>query len=161
MWRSSSAARGGDLRAMMAARIGPSVEEELDGMDSMKLLETAMETAAQLPAVTHEHPFGPEWEVFKVVGKVFLLATEMPGEPVVTLKCEPEHSKALQQQYEELVPGYHMNKRHWLTIRVGDAVTRELVDELVRNSYELVVEGLPRTKRPTDARQSHGEPSGD
>ena len=54
-----------------------------------------------------------------------------------------------------------MNKRHWLTIRVGDSVTRELVDELVRNSYELVVEGLPRTKRPTDARQSHGEPSGD
>jgi predicted DNA-binding protein (MmcQ/YjbR family) len=53
-----------------------------------------------------------------------------------------------------------MNKRHWLTIRVGDAVTRELVDELVRNSYELVVEGLPRTKRPTGARQSHGEPSG-
>src|SRR4051812_37427539 len=99
-------------------------------------------------------------EVFKVVGKVFLLATEMPGEPVVTLKCEPEHSKALQQQYEELVPGYHMNKRHWLTIRVGDAVTRELVDGLVRNSYELVVEGLPRTKRPTGARQSHGEPSG-
>jgi predicted DNA-binding protein (MmcQ/YjbR family) len=129
-------------------------------MDGVRLLETAMETAAQLPAVTHEHPFGPEWEVFKVVGKVFLLATEMPGEPVVTLKCEPEHSKALQQQYEELVPGYHMNKRHWLTIRVGDAVTRELVDELVRNSYELVVEGLPRTKRPTGARQSRGEPSG-
>ena len=125
-------------------------------MDGVRLLETAMETAAQLPAVTHEHPFGPEWEVFKVVGKVFLLATQMPGEPVVTLKCEPEHSLALQQQYEELVPGYHMNKRHWLTIRAGDGVTLELVDELVRNSYGLVVEGLPRRKRPTAARQSHG-----
>ncbi len=87
----------------------------------------------------------------------YVLATEMPGEPVVTLKCEPEHSKALQQQYEELVPGYRMNKRHWLTIRAGDAVTRELVDELVRNSSELVVEGLPRMKRPTDDRQSHSE----
>jgi predicted DNA-binding protein (MmcQ/YjbR family) len=50
-----------------------------------------------------------------------------------------------------------MNKRHWLTIRAGAAVTRELVDELVRNSYELVVDGLPKTKRPTEARQSHGE----
>jgi predicted DNA-binding protein (MmcQ/YjbR family) len=121
-------------------------------MDGVKLLEVAMEIAAQLPAVTHGHPFGPEWEVFKVVGKVFLLATEVPGEPVVTLKCEPEHSQALQQRYEELVPGYHMNKLHWLTIRAGDAVTRELVDELVRNSYELVVEGLPKTKRPIDGR---------
>src|SRR3954467_5655942 len=127
-------------------------------MDGVRLLETAMETAAQLPAVTHEHPFGPEWEVFNAVGKVFLLATEMPGEPVVTLKCEPEAITALQPNYEELVPGYHMNKRHWLTISVGDAVTRELVDELVRNSYELVVKGLPRTQRPTDARQSHVEP---
>lgn len=126
-------------------------------MDGVKLLEIAMGIAAELPAVTHEHPFGPEWEVFKVVGKVFLLATEMPGEPVVTVKCEPEHSLALQQRYEQVVPGYHMNKRHWLTIRAGGAVTRELVDELVRNSYELVVDGLPKTKRPTDARQSHGE----
>src|SRR3954469_18137568 len=114
-------------------------------MDGVQLLETAMETAGQLPAVTHEHPFGPEWEVFKVGGKVFLLATEMPGEPVVTLKCEPEHSTALRQRSPKLVPGYHMNKRHWLTIRAGDAVTRVLVEDLVRNSYELVLEGLPRT----------------
>ena len=120
-------------------------------MDGVTLIEFAMDTAAQLPAVTQENPFGPEWEVFKVVGKVFLLATEAPGEPVVTLKCEPEHSRALQQRYEELAPGYHMNKRHWLTIRAGGAVTRELVDELVRNSYELVVDGLPRSRRPSAA----------
>lgn len=120
-------------------------------LDGQELLRTAMETAAGLPAVTHEHPFGPEWEVFKVGGKVFLLATEMPGEPVVTLKCEPEHSTALQQRYEEIVPGYHMNKRHWLTIRVGSAVLPDLVDELVCNSYELVVAGLPRAKRPPGA----------
>ena len=126
-------------------------------MDGVRLLELAMEIAAELPAATHEHPFGPEWEVFKVVGKVFLLATEMPGEPVVTVKCEPEHSQMLQQRYEEVVPGYHMNKRHWLTIRAGAGVTPELVDELVRNSYELVVDGLPKTKRPTDARRSPGE----
>jgi predicted DNA-binding protein (MmcQ/YjbR family) len=130
-------------------------------MDGMKLHEIAMETAAGLPAVTHEHPFGPEWEVFKVVGKVFLLATEVPGEPVVTLKCEPEHSKALQQRYGEIVPGYHMNKRHWLTIRAGEEVTQDLVEELVRNSYELVVEGLPRTKRPTGATPRRNGPAGD
>ncbi|TFV67894.1 UNVERIFIED_ORG: MmcQ/YjbR family DNA-binding protein [Bacillus sp. AZ43] len=127
-------------------------------MDGGRVLAIAMESASQLPAVTHEHPFGPEWEVFKVVGKMFLLATEVPGEPVVTLKCEPEHSQALQQRYAEIVPGYHMNKRHWLTIRAGEAVTRELVEELVRNSYELVVEGLPRAQRPAGARLSSREP---
>jgi predicted DNA-binding protein (MmcQ/YjbR family) len=121
-------------------------------MDGAQLHEVAMETAMGLPSATHEHPFGPEWDVFKVVGKVFLLTTEVPGEPVVTLKCEPEHSVALQQQYEDVVPGYHMNKRHWLTIRPGGAVTRDLVEELVRNSYELVVDGLPRAKRPARGR---------
>ena len=92
-----------------------------------------------------------------------MLRCELPAETALRsclLKCEPEQSKALQQQYEEIVPGYHMNKRHWLSIRAGDAVTRELVDELVRNSYELVVEGLPRMKRPTDARRSRTGPSG-
>ena len=73
-------------------------------MDGAQLLELAMRTAAGLPAVTHEHPFGPEYEVFKVAGKVFLLVTEAPGEAVVTLKCEPEHSTALQQQYEDASP---------------------------------------------------------
>jgi predicted DNA-binding protein (MmcQ/YjbR family) len=133
----------------MTPRPGP-------GLDGEALLERAMEVAAELPEATLEHPFGPEWEVFKVVGKVFLLATEMPGEPVVTIKCEPEHSRALQQRHAEIVPGYHMNKRHWLTIRAGATVTPELVDELVRNSYELVVDGLPRTKRPTVVRRSRG-----
>ncbi len=132
--------------------IGRVVEDEVDGMDGVRLLEIAMETAAELPAVTHEHPFGPEWEVFKVVGKVFLLATEVPGEPIVTLKCEPEHSQGLQQRYAEVVPGYHMNKRHWLTIRAGGAVTRRLVEELVHNSYDLVVEGLPKARRPAGGR---------
>src|SRR4051794_5573460 len=129
-------------------------------MDGGELLEFAMEAAGRLPAVTHGHPFGPDWDVFKVAGKVFLLATEVPGEAVVTLKCEPEHGRALQQRYAEIVPGYHMNKRHWSTIRAGHAVTRELVEELVHNSYELVVEGLPRAKRPMGGRPSSAQHRG-
>ena len=119
-------------------------------MDGVTLIEFAMDTAAQLPAVTQENPFGPEWEVFKVVGKVFLLATEAPGEPVVTLKCEPEHSRALQQRYAELVPGYHMNKRHWLSVWAGD-VPEDLIRDLVENSYRLVAAALPRARRPATA----------
>ena len=125
-------------------------------MDGAELVATAMAVADELPVVTHEHPFGPEWDVFKVVGKVFLLATEVPGEPVVTLKCEPEESRALRQRYAELTPGYHMNKRHWVTVRAGRAVTPDLVEELVRTSYALVVDGLPRAKRPAGAWQPSG-----
>jgi predicted DNA-binding protein (MmcQ/YjbR family) len=126
-------------------------------VDGGELHRIAMATAAGLPAVTHEHPFGPGWEVFKVVGKVFLLTTEVPGEPVVTLKCEPERSRSLQQQYGQIVPGYHMNKRHWLTVRPGADVPPDLVDDLVRGSYELVVDGLPRAKRPTGGAPPPGQ----
>ena len=129
-------------------------------MNGKKLQQTAAECAEGLPGTALEHPFGEEWDVHKVRGKVFMLTTDVTGEPLVILKSAPDEAAALREQHAEITPGYHMNKRHWLTIRVGDAVTRELVAELVRNSYELVVEGLPRTKRPTGAQQSHDEPSG-
>ncbi|MGY1654129.1 MmcQ/YjbR family DNA-binding protein [Geodermatophilus sp. SYSU D01119] len=128
-------------------------------MDAAGLLDLAMATAAALPSVTHEHPFGPEYEVFKVAGKVFLLATEAPGEAVVTVKCEPEHATALRQAYDDVVPARYLDKRHWVSVRAGGAVPPELVDELVRTSYELVVEGLPRARRP-GAGRSPGAPAG-
>jgi predicted DNA-binding protein (MmcQ/YjbR family) len=124
-------------------------------MDGTKVQEHAMEVAAGLPAVTHEHPFGPDWEVFKVVDKVFLLVTEVPGEPLTILKAEPEHSRALQEEQDAVTPGYHMNKKHWITIHGGPGVTKAFVEELVRNSYELVVETLPASKRPVDPQRRH------
>ena len=127
-------------------------------MDDEALLDLAEQTAVELASSSWEHPFGPDWDVFKVGGKVFLLTTQVPGRAVVTVKCEPERARELVSAHPDISPGYHMNKRHWLTIRAGEAVTRELVDELVRNSYELVVVGLPRTRRPTGPRQSHGGP---
>lgn len=105
-----------------------------------------MGVAEGLPGVTHEHPFGPEWEVFKVAGKVFLLVTDVPGEPVAVLKCDPEDGVALRQQHTGVTPGYHMDKRHWITLHEG--VDEDLVAELVRESYLLVRAGLPRARRP-------------
>ncbi|WP_165979601.1 MmcQ/YjbR family DNA-binding protein [Kocuria rosea] len=117
-------------------------------MDGTRLQEIAMQVAARLPAVSHTYPFGPDHDVFKVADKIFLMTTEAPGEPIVTLKCEPPHSAALRQEFPTITPGYHMNKQHWISLADGPGITPELVEELVLNAYELVVEGLPRSRRP-------------
>jgi predicted DNA-binding protein (MmcQ/YjbR family) len=110
----------------------------------------ARDAALQFPAVTVDRPFGPETEVFKVKGKVFLLMMDLDGEPVVNLKAEPEDASALRKAYPEITPGYHMNKRHWITVAGGEHITARLVGELVIDSYRLVVEKLPRHERPVD-----------
>jgi len=101
-----------------------------------------------LPATWNENPFGPETSVYKVVGKVFAI-TNLDGEPVkVTLKADPPHAEALVRDHPWIAPGYHMNKRHWVTVTVGPDADPRLVTDLIVNSYERVVEGLPRHKRP-------------
>ena len=117
-------------------------------MDGEALRTLALRIATSLPSAEHCFPFGPETEVCKVAGKVFFLVGELGGEPLVTLKCEPEYSLALQEEFSAVSGGYHMNKKHWISLRAGDEVTEELVDELVRTSYTLVVDTLPRARRP-------------
>lgn len=97
-------------------------------------------------AAVEEFPFTPETSVFKVLGKMFALSA-LDAEPLkVNLKCEPEQAVRLRAEHEAVEPGWHMNKRHWNTVTVGglpDAVVRELVED----SYDLVVAGLPRAER--------------
>ncbi|AQT72428.1 MULTISPECIES: MmcQ/YjbR family DNA-binding protein [Streptomyces] len=97
-------------------------------------------------AAVEEFPFTPETSVFKVKGKMFALSA-LDAEPLkVNLKCEPELAVRLREEHEAIAPGYHMNKRHWNTVTVGgipDAMLRELVED----SYDLVVAGLPRAER--------------
>jgi predicted DNA-binding protein (MmcQ/YjbR family) len=119
-------------------------------MNDNKLQEQARERAQELPGAGLEHPFGPEWEVFKVRDKVFMLLTEVTGEPIVIVKAAPEDGKALRGQHEDITPGYHMNKQHWITLHPGGDLRKQLVDDLITESYLLVVEGLPHAKRPVD-----------
>ncbi|WKV74007.1 MmcQ/YjbR family DNA-binding protein [Streptomyces sp. PCS3-D2] len=97
-------------------------------------------------AAVEEFPFTPETSVFKVKGKMFALS-RLDAEPLtVNLKCEPELAVRLREEHDAIAPGYHMNKRHWNTVTVGgipDAMLRELVED----SYDLVVAGLPRAER--------------
>ncbi|KTR10911.1 MmcQ/YjbR family DNA-binding protein [Curtobacterium luteum] len=119
-------------------------------MDGATLHEVATRTAMGLPAVEETQPFGEGALVYKVVGKMFVMTTELRGVPIVNLKCAPPHGAALVRDLAEVTPGWHMDKRHWITLTPGDGIDETLVEDLVANAYDLVVAGLPRAKRPID-----------
>jgi predicted DNA-binding protein (MmcQ/YjbR family) len=119
-------------------------------MNESTLQKTAADCAEELPGARLEHPFGPDWEVFKVRGKVFMLMTEVPGRPVVILKADPDEAHALREHNSHITPGYHMNKKHWITLEAGEDVDETLVEELVTDSYLLVVAHLPKAEQPVD-----------
>jgi predicted DNA-binding protein (MmcQ/YjbR family) len=101
-----------------------------------------------LPAVTEEFPFGEGVAVFKVVGKMFALVP-VDAKPVqMTLKCEPELAIWLRQTYAAVVPGYHTNKKHWNTVTVDGSIADDELAEMIEHSYDQVVAGLPKAKRP-------------
>jgi predicted DNA-binding protein (MmcQ/YjbR family) len=110
-------------------------------------------TPAQLRAfclaftdASEDFPFGPDTSVFKVAGKMFALAS-LDARPLrVNLKCDPEIAVRLRAEHPAVVPGYHMNKRHWNTVTVTELPDR-MVRELIEDSYDLVVAGLPRAVR--------------
>jgi predicted DNA-binding protein (MmcQ/YjbR family) len=99
-------------------------------------------------AVVEDFPFSPETSVFKVHGKMFALSTLDARPLTVNLKCEPENARHLREMHTGLIiPGWHMNKRHWNTVTVDGGLPDRLVRELVEDSYDLVVAGLPRSER--------------
>ncbi|MER6180860.1 MULTISPECIES: MmcQ/YjbR family DNA-binding protein [unclassified Streptomyces] len=99
-------------------------------------------------AAVEDFPFAPEISVFKVLGKMFALSWTEARPLKVNLKCDPEDAIRLRGEYEGLIaPGYHMNKRHWNTVRVDGELPDRLVRELIEDSYDLVVAGLPRAER--------------
>ncbi|MBK3626271.1 MmcQ/YjbR family DNA-binding protein [Streptomyces sp. MBT49] len=99
-------------------------------------------------AAVEDFPFRPEISVFKVGGKLFALTTLDARPLTVNLKCDPDDAVRLRGEHEGLiVPGYHMSKRHWNTVTVDAGLPERLVRELVEDSYDLVVAGLPRAER--------------
>lgn len=100
-----------------------------------------------LPGAREEHPFGPETTVYKVEGKIFALAA-LAREPItVSLRCDPELAPRLRAAHAAIVPGYHLNKRHWNTVALDGSLPDEMVRELIEDSYDLVVAALPRARR--------------
>ncbi|MDR4534028.1 MmcQ/YjbR family DNA-binding protein [Glutamicibacter sp. PS] len=99
------------------------------------------------PRAFEDFPFGPEAAVFKVGAtpersKMFAFLSWHRGELILNLKCEPPIADRLRTQYPQITPGYHMNKKHWNTVRVG--LPEQFMRELIEDSYDLVVAGLSR-----------------
>ena len=88
--------------------------------------------------------------MWKICGKMFIFLTELDGEQIVNLKADPLDSEALRKIHVDITPGWHMNKKHWITIRPGGTVDAKLFDELVTDSYLLVVDSLPKYKQPVN-----------
>jgi predicted DNA-binding protein (MmcQ/YjbR family) len=94
--------------------------------------------------VSEEFPFGEDVLVFKVKGKVFAL-TSLQTFGSINLKCDPEIAIELRERYEAVLPGYHMNKKHWNTILMDGSLPDKLVQQWVDDSYNLVVNSLKKT----------------
>ncbi|MGC4015743.1 MAG: MmcQ/YjbR family DNA-binding protein [Luteolibacter sp.] len=99
------------------------------------------------PGVEETTPFGPDVLVYKVGGKVFALTVPDDFPARVNLKCDPDRAVELRDEYESVIPGYHMNKRHWNTLILNGSLPGKLVRELIDHSYDLVVASLPKKKR--------------
>lgn len=99
-------------------------------------------------AVEESFPFDNETLVFKVNGKIFLLLS-LESNPVrFNVKCEPGHAIELRNNYSCVVPGYHMNKRHWNTIVCDGCASKKMIFAWIDDSYNLVVLSLPKKLRP-------------
>ncbi len=110
-------------------------------------IESFREYCLSLPDVTEWMPFGPDVEVFKVSGKIFTITPLDTGDFRFNVKCDPALALELREQYEGVLPGYHMNKQHWNTIIPDTEIPDRLLKEWVRHSYDLIVDSLPKKKR--------------
>ncbi|MEU3625139.1 DNA-binding protein [Amycolatopsis coloradensis] len=99
------------------------------------------------PGAREEFPFGADTSVFKVAGKVFALGP-LKAKPLrISLKCEPDLAVRLRAEHPAIIPGYHLNKQHWNTVELDGSLTGDFVREMIEDSYDLVVAGLPKRER--------------
>jgi predicted DNA-binding protein (MmcQ/YjbR family) len=101
------------------------------------------------PGAYEDFPFGSITSVFKVEGKIFALSALDASPLRVSVKCEPELAEQLRGSYpDDVVPGYHLNKRHWNTVLcAGGSVSDSMVRDMVEDSYDLIVAAMPSRTR--------------
>lgn len=109
-------------------------------------IESLREYCILKPGVTETFPFDQETLVFKVMDKMFLLIS-LSNPDSFNVKCDPERAVLLREEYEEVQPGYHMNKVHWNTVFINGRLTNSQLKEMIDESYMLVVKSLPKSKQ--------------
>ncbi|NCT74658.1 MAG: MmcQ/YjbR family DNA-binding protein [Chitinophagaceae bacterium] len=109
-------------------------------------IESLREYCLSKPGTEETFPFGPDTLVYKVNGKIYLLAglDEQPAR--FNVKCDPDKAIELRDEYPAVLPGYHMNKKHWNTIILDGSITDRLLKEWIDHSYELVNKTVTRKK---------------
>jgi predicted DNA-binding protein (MmcQ/YjbR family) len=109
-------------------------------------IESFRNYCLSLPDTSEEFPFGPDTIVFKVAGKIFALAG-LDDFSSINLKCDPELVTELRETYPAVLPGYHMNKKHWNTVLMDNSIRDSMLREWIRHSYDQVLKKLPRKKK--------------
>lgn len=104
------------------------------------------ELCLALPGAGEEFPFRPELSVFKVAGRMFALSALSEAPLRVSVKCDPELGEQLRFTHPSISPGYHLNKRHWLTITIDGSLPTTLVADLIEGSHELVIAATTRSR---------------
>jgi predicted DNA-binding protein (MmcQ/YjbR family) len=94
------------------------------------------------------YPFDPRTLVAKVGGKMYALVGIDAASLRLNLKCLPEHAEVLREIHPAVLPGYHMNKRHWNTVVLDGSLAEEDIKSMIDESYRLVVRNLPKVRRP-------------
>ena len=103
----------------------------------------AFEACERQDGAERTFPFGPQVTVFKIAGKIFAFVEHERTPVRITLKCDPEHGEMLRAEHAAIDRGYHMDKRHWITITLDAGLPHGLIEELIEDSYDLVA---PRRK---------------
>ena len=106
-------------------------------------IEELRDYCLSFKGATEALPFDDKTLVFSVKGKMFC-ATDIEDFELINLKCDPEEAILLREQYEDVIPGYYMNKKHWNSIKTKGKVSVKQLEEWIINSYNLVVAGLPK-----------------
>ncbi len=106
-------------------------------------LNSLLNYSLSLKGVEETFPFDKTTLVLKVGGKMFLLV-DIDDASTVNLKCDPEKAIELRETYSGILPGYHMNKKHWNTVALDGDVDDQLIFDLVKHSYQLVIQSLPK-----------------
>lgn len=101
-------------------------------------IEELRDYVLSLKSVQESFPFGEDTLVFKINNKIFLLVSLSSTPLQFNVKCDPEYAIELREQYECILPGYHMNKKHWNTIIIDGTLSRTKLKDLIKDSYELV-----------------------
>lgn len=129
------------LAVLAGAACGPVEDAEAMTPDELRTY------CLELNGARETFPFSPEASVFKVGGKIFAISVLDESPLQVSLKCEPELAAELRRTHPAIRPGYHLNKRHWNTVTIDGSLPDRMIKDMIEDSYDLVVAGLPRRER--------------